>query len=40
MARIEHTNIIIDDFSIAKRYTSRVYTHILTHIHTGNQVFI
>lgn len=36
MGKIELTNIIIDDFQIAKRDTSKIYTHILTHIHTGN----
>jgi hypothetical protein len=35
MGKIEHTNLIIDDFSIAKKDSERVYTHILTHIHTG-----
>jgi hypothetical protein len=40
MALIEHTNIIIDDFSIAKRQSNRIYTHILTHIHVGTSTFI
>jgi hypothetical protein len=35
MGKIEHTNLIIDDFSIARKDNERVYTHILTHIHTG-----
>lgn len=37
MGKIELTNIIIDDFSIAKRETNKIYTHILTHIHTGKK---
>lgn len=36
MGKIELTNIIIDDFQIARRDTSKIYTHILTHIHTGS----
>ena len=35
MPRIQNTNLVIDDFSIAKRDNSRSYTHILTHVHTG-----
>ena len=35
MGKIELTNLIIDDFSIAKRETNKIFTHILTHIHTG-----
>ena len=35
MARIEHTNLVVDDFSIAKRDPQRVYTHVLSHVHTG-----
>jgi hypothetical protein len=40
MSKIEYTNIIIDDFSIAKRDTSRRFVHILTHIHAGINSFI
>lgn len=35
MGKIDLTNIIIDDFSIAKREVHNTYIHILTHIHTG-----
>lgn len=35
MPRIEFTNLVLDDFSIAKKELNRVFTHILTHIHTG-----
>jgi len=40
MTRLEHTNIIIDDFSIAKHDKERSYTYILTHIHTGTVLLI
>lgn len=40
MPNIELTNIIIDDFSKAKTSRDRIYTHILTHIHTGTSIAI
>ena len=36
MPQIEFTNIIVDDFSIARREPNHTYTHILTHIHTDH----
>lgn len=36
MGKIDFTNVIIDDFSTAKHDLSRIYTHVLTHIHTDH----
>ena len=35
MGRIDFTNIVIDDFSLAKKNPHNKYIHFLTHIHTG-----
>jgi hypothetical protein len=35
MGKLEFTNIIVDDFSEAKKNLNKQFVHILTHIHTG-----
>ena len=35
MGKIDFTNIVIDDFSLARNSPRAQLIHILTHIHTG-----
>lgn len=39
MGKIEFTNIVVDDFALARRSPRAQLTHILTHIHTGIPLF-
>lgn len=35
MGKIEFTNVVIDDFSVARQNPTHRYVHFLTHFHVG-----